>query len=380
MPIKKAYGGRLDAGSVGPRKVNSNPATPLACQPIPLGRFFRNGRHPDANAMNMMGQAATQAALFRSKCIFNGASRMDASAIISSAGAGDRERWRFAFRTSPFTHALYVVAIMGAPTQNHASNTYTRLDVFSDTAEATVVATYNLTYGAGPTGTTTANGFPYLKTITGYLDGLTVDTDYYAAFTDVDSGRILSAMVCELPSLSENNSGYPAMNLCALTPVVDTFRENLATLTESLWKKAGATVLTWSVNDGTAPVTRTSATPANVLDTSVTTVSAASPGWTADLSYCDRLSQSTGVPCQVRVFGKWTKNASPSAAGGTVLIKNSTGTTLGSITDGWSSATPVWVSTTATIPATSDKIDIQINSDAGNGEFAVYAVSIWQQD
>jgi hypothetical protein len=382
MPIKKGYGGRLDPGSVGGMKVPTNPAPKSASAPLQLDRFWRNGRHPDANAANMVAEAATQSALYRGKQIFNGASRMDTAGIISSFGAGDRARWRFAFHLSPYAHCLYFHAVIAAPTTSYTSNTHARIDIFSDTAETTVVSTRDLIYGASPIGSSTAEGFPYLREVTGYLDGLTVDTDYYGAVYDVDGGRILSLMVCEMNSFTENNAGYPAMNLSVMSPVVDATRENIASIVRNVWTKGASTVFTWSRNDGTSPVTITGTTPVNLLDTAVTAVSAASPGWTVDLSNHDRLSQaSTGVPVVIKIFGAWVQNASPNASGGDVLLKDSGGTTIASVTNGWSSATPAWVTISDYLPASSGKYDVMINSDAsGSGSLSVYAISVYEKD
>lgn len=381
-PIKRALGGMLDPGSVGGMKTPTNPTPYHAPPDIQLDRFFRNGRHPDANAANLVAEAANAAVVYRSRQVFVGATRMDSAGSISSTGAGDTVRWRWCFKSSPYCHALGGVIILGAPTSGYDQNTRARIDIYSDATESTLVTSKEIVYGASPTGPFSAVGFNYLKVGYPYIE-INPDTEYFCRLVDVDYGRTISASVFEFASLTENGSGYMSMANSVMTPVVDATRENAAVVSNNLWQKMGANVLAWSVSNhgvGSTPLAITSATPSNILDTAVTTVSASSPGWTVDLTNCDRISQASGVPCVVRICGAWDQGASINATGGTVLIKNAAGATLASVTNAWSSVSQSWVSTTVNIPATENKIDIQANArGAGQGTFNLWAVGVRQQ-
>jgi hypothetical protein len=380
MGKQHPFGEKLGDGGVGPIKTASNPTPRDAAPPIQLDRWYRVGRHPDANAANDLAIAATQGALYRPKQVFCSPCR------LINAGVTGPIRWRFSFRTGAYHHALLVAAVV-LPNSgilalyNHSA----KLSIYSDTAEATLVVSETFSRGSNPHGTAWSGSsmdWADVRPITKLVTGLSPDTAYYAKWEDVDYGILQSASVVDLQSLTENNDGYPAANHTAMSPVVDDVRRNIASMVSSLWKKNAAHLLNWTVDDGTgAPVTITSSTATNIVDGSSTSVSAATPGFYLDLTDCDRLSQaSTGVPCVMKVFAKWTKNASPNAAGGTILLKDSGGATVASITDGWSSATPVWVSVSFNMDAVNDKYDITYNSDAGGGSFAVYAISIYMYE
>jgi hypothetical protein len=249
-------------------------------------------------------------------------------------------------------------------------NTGARLDIYSDTAETTVVATENFMYGSYPHGTSGQNlGFADIKVLEKVIDGLSPSTTYYAKFTDVNIGRIQSACVGDLQSMTENFSGYLAENIANGTNIVSAYRSKLITASNALLQ-ASTKVFTWTVDDGTAPITSVSSTPANIIDTSVTTVSVNSPGFTVDLTGKARVSQTSGVPVTMRVFAK-----SSSAGGeGRVYLKDSSGTAVMTLTDAWFTI-PGWSYVTGYLPASSGKYDIQFDNH-GVGTFSVYAVSV----
>src|SRR5688572_31517665 len=98
----KIFGDRLDVGSVGSRQVRAIPASKTAAAPLQVWRYCRNGRHPSAQYWNRLNEQTNQAALYRTKELFNWMSRVGfgVTGTPTSSGAGDRDRWRFAFHTS----------------------------------------------------------------------------------------------------------------------------------------------------------------------------------------------------------------------------------------------------------------------------------------
>jgi hypothetical protein len=329
---------------------------------------MRNRRAPDALLASMMNEAGNQAALYRSKSVF------DAYGLVSAATplTADEGRWHWAFHTGPMAHALYCVLHMRAQTSATATTgSSSRIDIY-DTG-GSVVSTQTLNYGVSPAAGTAPAGWEYNKTLSAFLD-VDPDTEYTGKLSLVNYGRVIGATVFELPSLTENFDGYLSQSLTIQTPVVDKYREDLATLTRALWRRGGAKVLNWTAH--TAPFTTTSTTATNIIDNATTTVSASSPGWTLVMTGKDRLSQTTGVPCVMKVYGRLTG----AGTGGNVYLKKSDGSTVTSITNGWSSTSLAWVSVSFNMPLGTDKYDLQYSKTLGAGDFELTAVSIYEHE
>jgi hypothetical protein len=373
LPNKGLYGDPIAPGAVGPRQVPSNPAGKAALAPLQVHAFCRIGKHPSAQMWNALQQSTNQAALYRTREYFSIVAPL--YDCLNNPSTSDRDRWRFAFRTGVYMHAVYAVVAM-VPTNagfvHPTINTQANLVIYSDTAETTIVATATFSYGAHPGGTTGDWGFRHVKVIHGIIEGLTPDTEYYAKFIDVNVGRIQSATVFELQSMSENFSGYLNQNLTAQSEIYDSMRENVATLQKNLWKRGGAKVLNWTRDDGGAPLTRISATMINIIDNSSTAVSASTPGFTLDMTNKDRLSQTSGVPVVMYAFGKMG-----GAGTGSVAIKNSAGSTVATVTG--FNGTASWKSIAFNLPATADKYDLHFAS-AGLSTLSLYAVSIYEHE
>ncbi len=377
MAQKKIYGDR--AGSTAGTQVPALPVTKAAEPPIPTDRFFRNGKHPDASAMNALNIQMNQAMLFRTKEAFSILGDLgSAPGIQATSTAGTRARWRGAFHTSPYSHALLARVVMFPPSSNYSNDTYATLKIYSDATETTLVSTTEFHYGPGPS-TSSVGGWQYHKIIDKFIDGLNADTDYYFLWADEAFGRLQSAAVADLQSMSENYNGYLPVNFTEQTPVYDKYREQLVTPIPSLWKRGGAKVMGWTTNIQSSPTTNATSTYKNVLDGTSTAVSASTPGWTLDMRYKNRLSQAT-VPCKLWVCGSWLTGGTPT--GGDVLLLDSAGSTVASISAGWANTTPKWVSTTVNLPATSAKYDIQIRMGPGGaaGTFSCYAISMYEYE
>lgn len=362
-PRIKVLGDRLDPGSVGPRQVAQLPASKQASPPIYEARWARNGKSPDAMLLNLMGEAANQGCLFRTRQFWNILGKT--GGCLASA-SGTRVRWRSSFRTSPWAHAIAVLGVMAPPTDGLDQDTYSTLTI--DDGSSTI-GTAEFHYGMSPSGgTAVVEGWQHLRQIWQYIT-LDPSTEYNATFRDVNYGRLQSACVIELPSLTSNFSGYAPQNITNQTPIVHKYRENLATMTRGLWQESGAHVLNWAKDTLSAPST-TSATYVNVLDNAITSVTASSPGFKLQLSNHARLSQS-GVPVKMKVYGLVS-----SGVAGEVALVNSGGVvgTVGSFT-----TTPSWKNATFTISDADDKLDLQFRV-AGGVTLTVQAVSVFELD
>lgn len=389
MPRKKPFGDRILTAGLGPRLQKHIAAATTVVPPIQRGRYTRNGQFPDVALINAMNEQTNQGVLYRTKEVarFVGPVAAATAGALSngiiqsrSAASGDRERWRFAFHTGKYAHAIRATVALVPQSSFANGNSYARLDVYSDTAEATLVDTVNFNHGAETGGVSgTSAGWDHVKIVTMYLD-VSPDTDYYGRFNDVDGGRMLAASVCEMSSMTEHFTGYLPQNIAAGSNVLDVHRQNLVTLQYNLWRRGGATVLNWSVNgtvNASSPLTTTSATATNIIDGASTTISAATPGYTLYMTGKERASQaSTGVGCRMEVFG----HLDAAGADGRVYLKDSAGSTIASIVDQWTTSTPTWKSTTFNLPAGTDKYDIQFARNTAGRTFSLYAISIYEYE
>lgn len=373
MPFNKIYGEKILPANCVSITVPANPTPQGALPPIQLDKHFRNGLPPSANAQNAMHAATMQALLYRSKEMFGHPGWIQG--VPTSYGAGDRVRWRFAGRTGAYSHAVGVVAVMVPQSSGDDVNAYSRLDLYSDATETTLIASRKFFFGANPSSTTTA--LPQWREFITLIDGIPPDTTIYGRFTDVDYGRLLCASVFDLQSATEGTDGYLTQNMSAMTPITDIDTSIPADITRNLWTKGGAKVLTWSVNSGTA-ITTTSSTAKNVIDVTSTAVSSSTPGYTLDMTNKARSSQTSGVPCVMQVFG----HIAGASTGGRVYLKDSGGSTVASIVDQWTSTTPTWKSVAFNLPASVDKYDLQFATVGGvsAAEFSLFAVSIYELD
>jgi hypothetical protein len=371
VPSVTKFGARITQAATAAARVPALVAVQSSPPPIAPDRWARNSIHPDAQFVSLLNETGNQAGLFRTKEVFRAIGRLESGNGVFypplSFGAGDRARYRWAFRSGPYCHAVRAIVGMAPPTSGLDQNTSARLDIAN--GAGSVVASATFTYGVHPGGVL---GWRHIQQIIATIDGLSPDTEYFGTFYDVDYGIIQSACVYELASFTEHADGYLASNITNRSAILDIHRQNLAELSNALWQKGGAQVFCYTVEDGTIPITNSTSTFKNILDTSVTTVSAASPGWTLDMTGKARLSQTTGVPVTMKVCGRNQLTGT-----GVVKLVNSAGATVMSITNGWSTTTPGWQSATGMLPAGVDKYDVQVSNN-GSGSLDTYAVSVYE--
>lgn len=376
MPRILIGGAQLPPGSVGPRQVRGNPTTKAATPPIEVRKFCNNGDPVSAQYWNLLNEATIAAAMYRGKQVFSWSSRVGVNAVsIPSSAAGTRNRWRAAFHLGPYSTRLMARVVLCPPNNNYGNASYGRLTIFSDTAEATAVATADFYYGAAP-GTTTVNGYQYLKEVMLPVEGLTADTDYTLRFDDINYGRIVCASVFELPSLTEGLTGYLPISLNQDSEVLHVYRQNVATVQKNLCRRGQAHLLNWTVDNQASPVTRTSGTDTNILDNGAIAYAASEPAFGLKLTGHDRLSQTSGIPCVMKAWGYM----STGSALGRVNISNASGTVNTEVEGVWGT-TASWQSVAITLPATEDRYFIAAqNFSAGVEQFNLGAVSIYPHE
>jgi hypothetical protein len=386
--MKRPTGDSLPPGSVGSRQVRSNPSTKHAVPPIQVRRWVRNGTHPNAEHETLKHESLNHAALYRTKDLFM------FPGLVSAAST--QPKWRAAFRTSPYAHAIYVSAVLTYPAAgSRDQNTYSRLRLFTAADESVTHSDTQFNYGPGaypgavPPSTST---WEYVRTFDKMIE-VSPSTDYYAFVENMNGARIVSIVAFELTSMTENFDGYLAQNIAASEPITDIYRQNQSELLQETWAGYDPKAFTWSTDPGGTGRSSgygpgpnfdyksiTSTTGTNILDTgnfgvASTVVNANTPGFHPDLRNKARLSQSAGVPYVMKAFGWYDQAAVPTPTGGAVELKDSSGAVIATIT-GWG-ATPEWRSVAFNLPATHAKYDVHYRTTTALTTFHLWAVSAY---
>jgi hypothetical protein len=378
MPQLNQYGISIDAGDVGDRQTPSAPLNSVAMAPIQIRKWIRNGKAPNVELANRLNESANYSTLYRTKEVFSACMTPTVGSLTATT------KWRFACHTGPYAHGLLGIAAMLNPYLSSATQAKATLKIYSDVTETTLVGSADFYYGAG----TNSGGFGWrqAKYPMQWIDGLSPDTDYYGRWDLSGSPNLLAASVWEMGSMTENFNGYLTQSLTMHSPILSIDRSNVHTVLKNLWKRGGAKVLNYVVQPGTSTFgvdsteagsisnTTVSTTYTNMLDRSSTAVSSSSPGWTIDLRYKDRVSQTSGVPCVLKVFGRATAPFS-----GSVILVNSAGTTIATATT--SSTTNTWFSSGQfNMPAVLDKYDLMFKTTSGASRFYVYSASVFEYE
>lgn len=349
----------------------------FARPPLQTNRYIRNGLYPDALATTFM-QEETNRILHQRPKSWSFFTPIDA--VPATAGAGARTRWRAFIHTSSL-HSYMQIRLVVASAKAATTNPYADVR-FSLAGSALIDSEATLYYGSGDASDVDAPDFfgggdttTETSTVSHVIDTLTPDQDYEVSFVDYDGARIVSACMWEIAKLVDTDNGYIQSGVQAGSPIFDEHREDMVTLLRTAWKRNAGPLITWSVTQDSAAVTSATAISKNVVDTSVTTVSGASPGFTVDLRYRSTVRRaSLGVPCRMRAYHK----GNAGTVVGNVLLKDSTGATLATCTT--SSTTAAWTdSGLFYMPATLAKYDLQLNQ-TNIGTHTLYAASIYQME
>lgn len=351
------------------------PASP----PIVNNRWNRNGKVPDANLQSKLIDSINQSGYLRSKEVFRwngmcGFKPDGTTTLLGSAGAAERKRWQWAFHTGPFTNRLAIYFYMAQQNAAPVMDCYSQCTIFD--GGGSTVGTGVSHYGASLSATDSPSNFGV-----GYdTVNVSPDTDYFGLLSDFNDARLVAAMVWELVKESDTVYGYLANGYVAQQPIYDTDRSGVVGNSRSLWKRGASQVLNWTVNDQGVPNAIISATDTNIVDTSITSLNASTPGYTLDFTGKNRQSQ-TGPMCVMKALAKMSGGGLVNA--GNVKLKNSAGTTIASIVNGWNGGAPgaAWVATApfAMPSGGKDKYDLQFSSD-GTHTLSLYAVSIYEYE
>lgn len=371
MTRELQFGTPLAVADVTSGLVRAAPATRAAVPPIEWRKFCINGYPVSAQFQNLLNESTNQAVLHRTRQLFWVPVKPD---YISSSGTATRTRWRFAFRTSTYAHAIRAVVALQPPSgSDYNKNSYGKLTIYSDATETTIVGTAYFYYGNAGSGSAVTAGWKYTRTIGQYITGLSANTEYYAKFTDEDGACMMTACVTELNSIA-SAGGHLPQTINHDSEVLALYRQQVATIQKQIWKNGGGTLLTWSDDAlGSFNVVSTaSGATVNIFNRTSTTVSASTPGFYLDGRYLTRRSQTT-IPCTMKAYGGLTG----APLGSALYLKDSSGSTVASITS--FTTTAQWKSATFNLPAAFGKYDLHfsVTPFGGGDALSLKAVSIY---
>lgn len=318
-----------------------------------------NGHYPSATFYRRVTDGMNHLTAYRHKQVF-GRSVQLGDASYGAAGTNTIARWRF--RSGHGAKYARIILVLGRDNTGGVAG--------DPTVSVTIGGTTSGPHAWGQSPTATDDAPDDWRIVNDVVD-ITPNTAYSCSISAVDYARVLAVAVYELgdETIDEATDYYSGEAFGADSPIFDASQERILGGLSNLWRHNGGTVCHWGRRDGSAR-TRTSATAANLPDGSTTGApSAATPGWTLDLTYRATEGRAT-VPVEIAAYGAMSAG---SGVSGTVVLVDSGGTTVATVTV--NSNTAGWFTTAALLPATVDKYDLKFASDGVN-TLSVYAVSL----
>jgi hypothetical protein len=349
----------------------------VAPRALVTNQWVRNGKIPDAEFQNALASHSNHAARILTKEAFSYSCPVEA---IPSATGSSRDRWRFAWHTGPYATSIFMQVLVSTT------------DGSGGTAGAAPAVTLTVTDGGGTIGTAVFNhgtidngaadsplyfayGGAVLKSA-GAEVAIDADTDYYGLITDTTGGRVIAVTIYESSLTSDTANGYVG-DVQTGGPIYDEDRGDVATILRAMWKSGAAHLLNWTVDNQAAPRTTTSATEANLIETTLTGGSAygsAAPGFLLDLANRTRVKD-TGPKIKVAVY------ASRGTSDGAVILASDNGTAIAQVNITGAAA---WYTATATVDlslwADDANAKCHLVFASGGGTCSVYAVSVYQYE
>lgn len=350
-----------------------------ASRALVTNRWFRNGKYPDASAQSALARAVNHAARWLTKEPFAWGCPLDAIPAAIATGT-QRDRWRFAWRSGPYVKYLRVRFICG-PAPEDLTGVVTDppsvcLTVTNGAGSTIGTAEFNCGFNNGTDVPANFGHASLMLTSAGAPVALTANTEYFGLVEDRGRARIAAISVYEESLPSDTANGYTAPSSVG-SPILDADRASVATMARAMWKQGGAHLLNWNVDVQSAPRTTTSATEANLIDTTLTGVNAygaAAPQFVLDLSNRTRVS-AFGVPVVVKVY------ASKGTSDGTVYLMSDSGDTLATVTITGAAA---WYSTAASLNSTlwgdATNAPVHLTFKSAGRTCSVYAVSVYRYE
>jgi hypothetical protein len=350
--------------------VNVDPTLRERIQPH---HYCRNGQLVSPTFQSMMATLANQITWLRPK---------ELASFEGDPEPTTNATWRFACHTSPNCGAIVarlIIAKAGAYIDPDSLAgplvpipTF-ELALYEDDASETFIDSkqINAGYAYGESFTDCPGEWTVQTMIIGGRSLNIRDMDIRGEIVATFGGRLIGATVYECPRAPMTENGYIAQQYSIGQGIYDADRQDVADAAVALWKRGAAPLFTFSsYRDASAPAsTLAAASPANIFDISVVTVTPETPGYFVDLRWCNTKARTT-VPCRFEAYFK--------TGGGVTLevqLKDSTGATVGTLSGG--STFGAWFQTEIELPPTLAKYDLMFTYSGLNG-LTLYEASLYQ--
>lgn len=327
-------------------------------------QYAQNGKLVRTPVEEYMRLEADQLRAFRGREQF--CSPGQCRLVASSVATTPRNRWRYFSHTGPYTTKVRVRMRIARMQNTSASTPHCRFTLAD--GSGSTIGTFEAFYGAGAT-----TGGDSTPDTWGFFEGeipVSPDIDVQGLFDDRNYGRLVHALVWEEAAEPDTANGYLGYAPAFGSNIYDDERERLVTFVNAAWRRGGAQVLNFCHDlDATEAFSRSSATDINLIDETSTTISAATPGFTLDMTGKDLYQQGAVVPCVLAIYGSATAGSAAK-----VKIKDSGGSTLATV---FLTTSAGWRTTTVNLPASSAKYDLHFSSN-GTATGTLHAVSVFE--
>ena len=310
-------------------------------------RWCRNGEPVLYQPMGKIASAYNWAAAYRGKGPLIQRSR-DMPAMGSGA-AGPSVLWRW-YGWSGYGQTTLRTVVLAKPADNSAAADPYVLVSVTDSGGTNTGEHHFVGF------TSSSTPAPSVLTM-GVIDITVVENSALeCVISEVDYLRIVS--VCSFlvgtNPVSDTGTAGVSPGSGVGSPILDAMHLDMATAATGMWTRNAAHIFTWAA-DGTAnsPTRSNSATYRNILDSSSTSVTAATPGMRLQHGYHNRVTAET-VPTRLAVYAVRTSGAGDTSKN---AVRVSDGTNTVTVTGIGNSAG--WYTADATIPSSGDaKYDI----------------------
>ncbi len=263
--------------------------------------WARNGIAPSGAHMRMLADLFNLLVAGRPKQLF--AKSVRPSEVVTAVA--DTATWRAAFHTSPCASSIsaqyVIIPTSGATSAGGTSYCYLSLESgLTGVGSGTVTTGASAFMGEADSGTIVPDDYRQVSR----KMAVNSDTDYRMTLRAVNGMRPMSLVVHENPRITvDPTTDTNAVDTAPFSGgafVHDAPIADLMLCADKVWRRCGKHLFSWSIVGITAggggAVTRTSATPANLLDQSLTAWGADNPGFQAVVQYCGSLdSDNVGV-------------------------------------------------------------------------------------
>lgn len=338
-------------------------------RPYAIKRFVQPKLIPQAPGARALAALHDNLLRWRRKLVFQGGGQVIDILDSQDVLTGDFTAHRFYCRSGIAARALIFRLGLARPNWPNGGDdptpTNPRIEITVHGLNGPYTDLYTVSAGLGTGGTSTDNPdeWAWPQVVAEVVAGDTIDVQI-----DVKEGARLFAVSCYEVSEDDTSFRLDELYVSDGSPILDNQRQNLAVNIGGAFLYNGAHLVNFTTPSFNEKV-QFANTYANIFDTSLTTVTANTPGYKVETTYHNSVARAT-VAVKMAVYGRCSSGTGKvrfADSGGTLIEVTGIGTTL------------QWYTATGTFPAGTTKADIQI-AGSGVANVRVLAVSLFELD